>query len=129
MELQEARMAESLSVVRSAYAAFQRGDVPAVLELAAPDVRWNYFGSVPWAGERTGKEQVGQFFGVLGGALDIKEFEPTTFVSEGEQVAVFGRTVATARQTGKTYENRWVHHFVVTDGKIARYAGYDTQPL
>jgi len=122
-------MADSLSVVQSAYAAFQRGDVPAVLELAAPDVRWSYFGSVPWAGERTGKEQVGQFFGVLGGAIDIQEFEPTNFVSEGSQVAVFGRTVATARQTGKKYENRWVHHFVITDKKIARYTGYDTQPL
>lgn len=43
----------NLEVVQELYAAFGRGDMPAMLALLDPNVQWDYPGTadVPWAGE------------------------------------------------------------------------------
>jgi hypothetical protein len=73
--MQEETVADSQSVVCAAYTAFQRGDVPAVLELMAPVTQFNYYGAVPWAGERKGKDEIASFFQVLASTLSIEVFD------------------------------------------------------
>jgi len=122
-------MVDSTSIVRSAYAAFQRGDIQTVLSALSPDVDWKYYGRVPWAGERTGPEQVEAFFQILGDALDIKTFEPSEYIGEGNKVVVFGRTDAIGKKSGQRYENQWAHMLSVENGKITHFVGHDTSPL
>jgi ketosteroid isomerase-like protein len=56
---------ENLEVVDKAYEAFGQGDVAGVLDLLAEDVHWSTPGPpevIPYAGLRTGHEQVEGYF-------------------------------------------------------------------
>ena len=51
---------DPLSVVQNVYAAFGRGDIPALLDALAPDVRWEVVGrkgDYPTFGVRHGRSQ------------------------------------------------------------------------
>src|SRR5918994_4629624 len=54
-------------VIRQAYEAFGRGDIPEVLDLLTDDVDWALQGPsvIPWAGPGRGREAVAEFFSLL----------------------------------------------------------------
>ena len=119
----------NLDVVREGYAAFQKGDIAGVLNLCDSAVEWSYHGSVPWAGQFPGRDEVQRFFGILADTIEFETFEPQEFVDGGENVAVFGRTVAKARGADERIEDHWAHLFTVRGSKIVRFVGYDTTPF
>jgi uncharacterized protein len=123
------KMGTSSTIVQQAYEAFGRGDVPAILELVADEVDWEFVGpaSLPYAGRRRNKQEVGNFFADVQRADDIHRFEPREFIDAGEHVTVFGWENATARESGRQFEGEWVHVFTVKGGKVTRWRGfYDT---
>lgn len=69
---------ENVQTVQRIYKAFIGGDVPAILNLVAGDVDWQFFGSakIPWAGPRCGHAGVEQFFRSAGEAIAVEIFEP-----------------------------------------------------
>ena len=110
-------------IVQKGYECFGTGDVPGLLDLLSDDIEWTVpeIENAPFAGSRTGRDAVGQFFTQLAEAEDITRFEPLEFVSEGDKVVVLGESEATVRSTGKTYQTEWVHVFHVHDGKIREF--------
>jgi ketosteroid isomerase-like protein len=119
---------ENLQVVHQAYEAFGRGDVPGVLALLTDDVEWSTPGPpdvIPYAGSRTGHEQVAGYFEAFGGAVEVGEFEPQRFICEEDMVVVLGHYAFRVKSTGKTVDTDWVHAFTLRDGKIARFRGYE----
>jgi uncharacterized protein len=109
--------------VQQIYAAFGRGDVPAILERLAPDVRWDHWpdGSggqrhgVPWLEERTGPEEVAEFFAALA-ALDIHRFEPTALIGDAEHVAALIDIELTVLATGERFRDAEVHVWTFDPG-------------
>ena len=83
---------EALAIVQSAYAAFNRGDIPAVLDLLSDDVEWKFCGSkgLPYTGTFRGKDEVAKFFASVPEVEDLLVFEPREFIFAGEKVAVLG---------------------------------------
>jgi ketosteroid isomerase-like protein len=83
---------------------------------------WKFVGpaSLPYAGFRTNRKEVADFFEALVRADDTAVFEPREFIEAGEHVTVLGWTKVTARETQKTFETEWVHVSTVRDGKITR---------
>ncbi|MFL6203479.1 MAG: nuclear transport factor 2 family protein [Thermoanaerobaculia bacterium] len=74
--------------VQEIYAAFGRGDVPAILERLAPDVEWEYGASpteVPWLQPRQGRAGAAEFFASLAN-LEFHRFEPKMILEEGATV-------------------------------------------
>ena len=120
--------AENTQVVKNAYAAFQRGDIPGVLAVLDDSVEWQPVigteGVVPQAGVRHGKSGVGEFFQILGGSTEFTSFEPQEFIAGGDQVAVVGRYKATVKPTGKTVDSGWVMIFTFRNGKVVRFREY-----
>ena len=119
---------ENLQVVHQAYEAFGRGDVPGVLAMLTEDVEWSTPGPpnvIPYAGTRTGHEQVAGYFGTFGEAVEVSEFEPQRFFAEEEMVVVLGHYAFRVKSTGKPVDTDWVHAFTFSDGKIARFRGYE----
>lgn len=59
--------------VKAIFEAFGRGDVPFILDQLAADVRFTSHLDpvVPWAGEFSGRDNVAQFFGALGGSVEV----------------------------------------------------------
>jgi uncharacterized protein len=119
---------ENLQVVHQAYAAFGQGDVAGVLAVLAEDVRWSTPGSpnvVPYAGSRTGHEQVAGYFEAFGSAVEVTEFEPQRFFAQEDMVVVLGHYAFRVKSTGKTVDTDWVHAFTLRDRKIVAFRGYE----
>lgn len=119
-------MGTATAMVKDLYAAFDRGDVPAVLNMLADEVDWEFVGSpgLPYAGKRRSKAEVAEFFAAISRSDDVHAFEPREFFEAGEALTVLGWESTTARETGKRFETEWVHVFVLKNGKITRWRGF-----
>jgi ketosteroid isomerase-like protein len=124
---------ENVGVARDAYAAFQRGDIPGLIELLADDIDWWVPGEpeqIPQAGRVSGRAAVGEFFGRLAESEEITHFEPREFIAQGDKVVVTGNYKGRTRPAGRDYDLDWLHVFTVRDGRIAAFREYlDTAAL
>ena len=119
---------DNLKTIHDVYAAFGRGDVPAVLNLLTEDVEWFTPGPpavIPYAGSRSGSKEVAQYFKDFGQAMEITAFEPQKFFAQADQVVVLGHYSGRVRTTGNVLESEWAHAFTLRDGKIAKFRGYE----
>ena len=115
--------ARNTQVVKDAYAAFGRGDIPALLALVDPDAEWTaVVGSrTPTAGTRHKREGVAKFFQDLGASIEFQSFEPREFIAQGDKVAVLGHYVGRAKPTGRSFETDWVMIFTLRNGLVTRF--------
>lgn len=115
--------ATNTEIVKKGYEHFSSGDVPGLLNLFTDDIDWStpHVENAPFTGNRLGLEEVGEFFKLLTESEDISYFEPTEFIAQGDRVVVLGRSKATVKSTGRSYETDWVHLFTIHDGKITNF--------
>jgi uncharacterized protein len=114
-----------LSQVQDGYAAFGRGDIPGLLALLTPDVRWEFVGDsrAPYTGRFTGRGQVGEWFQCVAQADAIQAFEPREFIAGKDHVTVLGWERTQALPGGAVFECEWVHVWQARDGQVARFWG------
>jgi hypothetical protein len=125
-------MASPLETVQRAYGAFGSGDIPALLALCSPEVRWQFIADrkAPYNATVIGHAQLGAWFEAVALSDEIHSFEPRQFLPGSAHVTVIGQERTTVRATGKTFESPWVHIFTVVDGVITAFWGLiDTQTL
>jgi ketosteroid isomerase-like protein len=138
-------VAANRATVEEIYAAFGRGDVPAILGHLADDCAWEAWedgfaqrAGVPWLMPRTGPAGAGMFFAVVGG-FEIHEFAVLDVVAGERQVAVEILIDATVPGGGRlrdeelhlwTFDDegrvRRFRHFSDTAKHIAAAGGQDT---
>jgi ketosteroid isomerase-like protein len=118
-------MSDPLQTVQTAYAAFGRGDLPALLALMSADVRWRFVGdrTAPYTGEVVGPAQLAEWFGAVAQADDIQAFEPRQFLAGPGHVTVIGHERSVARNSGRPFESDWVHVWTVEGGRIKSFFG------
>jgi ketosteroid isomerase-like protein len=120
-------MSENVEIVRSAYEAFARGDIPAVLAVLDENVEWHEAEHITyWPG--------GPFIGrqaVLDGAFaripqDFEGFtiDVSRIVGCGDTVLVEARYRATARATGKPLDAQVAVVYDFRDGKVVHWQQY-----
>jgi ketosteroid isomerase-like protein len=114
-----------VDTVQQIYQAFGRGDVAAILDQFAAGVEWEYginSTDVPWLQPRRGRAQVAEFFQALA-ALEIRKFQPKTFLESDNIVLVLVDLDATVRSTGRrVVEEDEVHIWHFDDaGKVSRF--------
>jgi len=118
---------DNTQIVKEAYAAFKRGDIPAILNMLADDVKWFLPGPtdiIPVAGRRHGREEVGQFFSALDQNQEAKEFEPQAFIAQDDKVVALGHYVWHIKSNGRQYASDWAHVFTLRDGKVVGFQEY-----
>lgn len=115
----------NLDVVQGIYAAFARGDIPAVLGAMSPDIVWNeaehnlpLADGNPYIGPQAVLEGV---FMRLGEDFDGFGVVPERYIADGDHVVMCGRYSATARATGLPVNPQVVHVWTFEDGKIATF--------
>jgi uncharacterized protein len=86
-------MSDHLATTKEIYEAFGRGDIPAILDRLADDVRWEPWADntaqtagVPWLMPRTGKAGVLEFFQIVG-TLKVLDFRVLSLMAGENQVA------------------------------------------
>ena len=113
-------MSENADLVRSAYEAFGRGDIPAVIGLLGERVEWEVTAVLPQGGAWRGREGVGEFFEGLGRAWEEIRIEVEDFIDGGDNIAVIGRG-AGKLTGGRAAGYKFVHVHTVQDGQIVRF--------
>ena len=115
---------DNVATIRSLYAAFAAGDVPAVLALMAEDIVWNeaenfpYADGNPYVGPQAVLEGV---FARLGGEWDVFAAVPEEYLDAGETVVVLGRYRGTFKATGRALDAELAHVWRLRDGKAAAF--------
>ncbi len=114
------------ATVQGLYAAFGRGDVPAILEKLADDVVWESEGPaiLAFTGVRHGKAEAKGFFDALGANHADPQLTITEYVASGDIVMTIGRYAATMKATGKKFDTPIAHYWKFRDGKVVRYIGF-----
>jgi ketosteroid isomerase-like protein len=123
---------DPVAIVRAAYNAFGRGDIPAALAMMAPDVEWveSEATGIPTRGTHIGPQQVVEkVFSTV--PRDWEEFVlvPEDFFADGDTVVVRGRVRAVAKATGRSMNAPFVHVFTVADEKIQRMTNHHDTAL
>jgi uncharacterized protein len=125
-------MSTNIETVQSIYAAFGRGDVPAILATLAEDVDWEYAPpptDLPWLQRRRGRANVGGFFEAVMKELDITRFAVNAIAEGTSLVIALVDVDYTARRTGRTgreIDEPHVWHFDAA-GRVTRFRhGADT---
>jgi len=119
-----------LETVEAMYAAFQRGDIPFILDQLAPEVFWRQPASVPWGGDSNGPAQVGAFFSTLNQVVETTGFDVEDNIEAQNQVISYGYYAARNRATGKSSRARFVFRWQFQNGKVVRYeAVLDSAPI
>ncbi|MEO7658452.1 MAG: nuclear transport factor 2 family protein [Pyrinomonadaceae bacterium] len=116
----------NLEIMKEAYAAFARGDIPVVLSVEDPDTELEIAGprEIPWAGSFRGHNGAKEYFAAIEAEADFDAFEPHTFLAQGDKVVVLGFEKVCSKRTGRSYENHWVHAFTLAGGKIIKFREY-----
>ena len=118
--LPEAQNTTALETVQAMYVAFGSGNMEALKETLAENTQWVYHGStdIPYAGTYTGKEAVARFIMNIVSNVEILEFKPVSFISEGKQVVVIGSEKQKIKKNGQVLEQKWVQVYQVDNGLI-----------
>lgn len=118
-------MSQNTELIRSLYAAFARGDVPAVLGALAADVTWTEAAGGPYGGTYTGPNGVLEgVFMKLGGEWDGFAAVPGEFVASDNTVVALGHYSATYKATGKSFRAPFAHVWKLQNGKVASFQQY-----
>jgi len=117
---------DNIGIIRKIYVAFGAGDVQTILDAVTDDAAWINHGpaTIPYAGSRSGKAQVREFFQAIADATTRAKVIPENFVAQGDVVVATGRYQATVRDTGAAIDTPLAHFFTIRNGKIARWEGF-----
>ena len=117
-----------LDLIRGLYDAFARGDVPTVLGMLDPEVRWYESESNPYmpSGEPfVGPDAVLQnLFMRLADDWDGFSLNPWAFHDAGDVVVVEARYGGTHKASGKALDAQVCHLWTVKGGKVAKFQQY-----
>jgi ketosteroid isomerase-like protein len=120
-------MSESnLEIVKKIYAAFQRGDIPYIIDQLDDEVEWKEaeVKEIPFSGSYHGKAGVPEFFRRINDSVEVTGFTPGTYLSDGDRVAAFGNWQGRVRTTRRTFTSDWAMHWRLREGKVIYFQGY-----
>lgn len=113
-----------VAVVRGFYAALERGDVPGMLELLDPQLKWRAPESVPWGGTFDGRKGFREFLGkLLAQPADFGR-EIVDWIDAGPRVVTLLRQRGRRKGADAGYDVAEVWVWTVRGGKIVDFEGY-----
>ena len=113
--------------IRGVYAAFQRGDIPAVLAAMAPDIVWNEAENFPYADNNpyVGPDAIlAGVFARLGGEWDGFAVKEEDLIDAGDTIVTLGRYGGAPKATGKKINAQFAHVWRFKNGKIVAFQQY-----
>ncbi len=117
---------DNVSLIRKIYSAFAAGDAQTILDSVTDNAQWINHGpaSIPYAGSRAGKAQIGEFFQAIANSTTGGKVIAENYVAQGDTVVATGRYQATVRDTGAEIDTPIAHFFTVRNGKVEKWVGF-----
>ena len=113
---------DNAELLRGAYEAFGRGDIPAVMASLDENIVWNAPAVLPHAMPVAGRDDVGKFFQNLASTWEGFSLEVDDLVASGDRVCAIGR--AGGKLNGVEASYGFVHAWTVQDGVLVRFDEY-----
>ena len=83
----------------------------------------------PWAGSRSGRQGLAEFFAGLSQTLEYERLEPHQFIAQDDSVAVLSERTR-VKATGMFFEISEVHLFKLKNGNVVQLTIFeDTAPI
>jgi hypothetical protein len=115
----------NMTVIKGAYDAFGRGDVPAVLGIMDPNIRWTEPEGLPYAGTYSSPDAVLQgVFMRLGTEWDGFTVLPEDFIDGGGKIVSTGTLSGKYKATGKSFKAAFAHVWTLSNGKALAFQQY-----
>jgi uncharacterized protein len=111
----------NVETLRRGYAALNRGDLSAVLELLDPDIEWHEPAHSPDAGTHRGRDSFERFLRGWIESFDGLRVEPERVIERGEDIVAVVHQTGTGRASGLEVEARLAHVWTVADGRAVRW--------
>jgi ketosteroid isomerase-like protein len=120
-------MTENTRVIQEIYAAFSRGDIPALLESFGDAAAFTIPGAaeIPMARTWRGRQGMLEFFTTLNQEAEFTEFAPREYIAEGDRVIVLGSYAGRVRRNGNEFRSEWVMAWRLRDGKVTEFREYN----
>ena len=117
---------QNKSIVNQAYSNFKNGNINGILDLLADDVSWTLpeMEGVPFAGSRTGRDSVGEFFQSVVSTQESLSFEPRELIAEGDRVVALGTYQWRVKSNSREFGGDFAHVFTIRDGKVVAFNEY-----
>ena len=114
---------ENTAVAQRAYNNFKTGNIQALVDQMADDATWELpeVAGVAFAGKRTGRDSIRDFFATVARDQEVLEFDPREFVAQGDKVVSLGHYRWRVTETGREFASDFVHVFTIRDGKIVAF--------
>ena len=114
----------NVSLVKTLYGAFGRGEISKIVAAAAEDCRWEVVGrpsDFPTLGAHKGRAGVRRFFDSVDEHLTFHEFVPGEFHALDDKVFVIGHYAMTVKKTGRSFAGDWIHIFTIRNDQIVDF--------
>jgi ketosteroid isomerase-like protein len=112
----------NLAALQALYAAFAKGDIPTVLGLLSPDIRWTEAEGFPYGGTYVGRDAVLQdVFMRLGGEWDGYCAVPSELIDGGDTVVALGTYSGRYKATGRSFVAPFAHVWRFKNGVITQF--------
>jgi uncharacterized protein len=117
---------EDVELVRSAFEAWNRGDIDEFTQLAAEDIAWLEVSGRPEGGssERFGRDRMRRALESLFDAWESYHLEVELIEEAGDRVLAVVREIAKGRASGMEIDGRWGYLVTLKDGLIVRIEAY-----
>ncbi|MFI6466242.1 nuclear transport factor 2 family protein [Streptomyces sp. NPDC050528] len=119
---------EAIATVEAYFDAFGTRDMKRTLSHFTPDATWTIPGDpalTPWAGSRTGPEEIRQSLTAFFAAVEPLAFELGTMVEADGRVLAPGRYSSRFHPSGQVLESEMILRFTVADGLINDYRVFE----
>jgi ketosteroid isomerase-like protein len=121
-------MHENIELIRKGYAAWNRGDIEAAVELASVDFEWVAPADLVGARGGRGRDDFGRYLRSFLEVWDDFRCEPEQFWSAGETVLVLVRETGRGKLSGARVYHHLVHVWSFRDGLAVRMEGHVERP-
>jgi ketosteroid isomerase-like protein len=117
---------ENLDLVKSAFDAWNRGEIDVFADHVAEDVAWLEVSGRPEGpdSERLGRDRMRRSLESLFEAWESYHLEVERLQDVGDRVVAVVREVARGRASGLEVDGRWGYLITVGDGRIVRIEAY-----
>jgi ketosteroid isomerase-like protein len=122
----------NVKLVKDCYAAFQRGDIKAILANIDDSMEFVIPGSpaVPLSGTYRGIAGMQQFFDEHAKTMDFTSFEPHEYIAQGDRVVAIVHYEGRYHSTGRTFSGDSCMIWTIRNGKAVRFLEFtDTEQL